>query len=142
MTKELVQFWLFSYQVFLQDYVWECYWQKLSVTWKNCALTVFYVLFPFASSLALWGFFKKRLSYLLHSISTYLHGKLLTWTSRFYLSFCCTVFPRILNVLILMNRVILIILIWQSYFMLAFSYAILHRMVFVLIVTTNRRYII
>ena len=43
---------------------------------------------------------KKWLSYLSYAISPSLHGKLLNWTSRFYLSFCCTVLPRILNILI------------------------------------------
>ena len=53
-------------------------------------------------------------------ISSYLHGKLINWTSRFYLSFCGTVLPRIPNIRILMNRVIWIICICQLHFMLAF----------------------
>ena len=56
-------------------------------------------------------------SFLSHAISPYLHGKLINWTSAFYLSFCCMVLPRILNILFFMNGVISIICICQLYFM-------------------------
>ena len=62
-------------------------------------------------------FFSHKVTYLSHAISPYLHGKLITWTSAFYLSFCCRVLPKILNILILMNRVISIICICQLYFL-------------------------
>ena len=80
--------------------------------------TVSYVIFPFVSSMALFSSHKKWLSDLSHAISPYLHGMLINWTSVFYLSFCCTVLARILNILIFMNRVISIICICQLYFML------------------------
>ena len=67
-------------------------------------------MFPFVSSMALFSSCKKWLSYLSHAISPYLPGKLINWTSAFYLSFWCTVLPRILNILIFMNRVISIII--------------------------------
>ena len=72
----------------------------------------------FCFSIALFSSRKKWLSCLSHAISPYLHGKLMNWTSELYLSFCCTVLPRILNILIFMNRVISIIYIYQLYFML------------------------
>ena len=50
--------------------------------------------------LFVFSYCKKWLSSLSHGISPYLHGKLINWTSAFYLSFCCTVLPRILNILI------------------------------------------
>ena len=84
----------------------------------QCALTVPYVMFPFVSSIVLFSSRKKWLSYLSHAISPYLHGKLISSTGAFYLSFCCTVLPRILNILIFMNRVISIICICQLYFRL------------------------
>ena len=86
---------------------------KNSVHWQ-----LFYVIFPFVSSIALFSSHKKRLSYLSHTISPYLHGKLMNWTSAFYLSFCCKVLPRILNILIFMNRFISVICISKLYFML------------------------
>ena len=49
-----------------------------------------YVMFPFASPIALFSSRKKWLSYLSHAISPYLHGKLTNWTGALYLSFCCT----------------------------------------------------
>ena len=55
----------------------------------------------FVSSIALFSSRKKWLSYLSHAISPYLHGKLIKWKSVFCLSFCSTVLPRILNILIL-----------------------------------------
>ena len=48
----------------------------------------------------------------------YFHGKLINWTSAFYFSFCCTVLPRILNILIFINRFISVICICQLYFIL------------------------
>ena len=45
---------------------------------------------PFVFSVALFSSRKKWLSYLSHDI----HGKLINWTSAFYLSFCCTVYPE------------------------------------------------
>ena len=79
-------------------------------------MTVSYVIFPFVSSIALFSSRKKWLSYLSHAISPYLHGKLINWTSAFYLNFCCTFLPRILNILIFMNRVISIICTCKLYF--------------------------
>ena len=114
----------FSDQVLLQDYIW---WRYLRWTWKQCALTVCYVIFPFVSSIALLSSRKKWLNYLSHATSPYLHGKLINWRSAFYLSF------GLLNIFISMNRVISIIY--------AFSYVVLHRMVSASIFTT-RRYII
>ena len=76
------------------------------------ALTAFYVIFNFLSSLALFSCYEKWLSYLSYAISPYLHGRLINWTMAF-LNFCCTVFPRILNILILMNRVVSIIWIFN-----------------------------
>ena len=83
-----------------------------------------------------WLKSEKWLSYLSHAISPYLHGKLINWTSTFYLSFYCKVLSTILNILIFMNRVISIFCICQLYFI--FSYVILRRMVFVSILTTSR----
>ena len=70
------------------------------------------------------------------------HYSLLTWklincARAFYLSFCCTVLPRILNILIIMKREYLNYL-YLSIIFYAVSYAILHRMVFVTIFTTSR----
>ena len=79
-------------------------------------MTVFYVISSFVSSIALFPSRKKWLSNLSHSISPYFHGKVINWTNAFYLSFCCTVLPRILNILIFMNRVISIICIFQLHF--------------------------
>ena len=56
-------------------------------------LWFFYFSFLYSSVFFLW----KMTSYLSHAISPYLHGKLINWTSAFYLSFCYTVLPRILN---------------------------------------------
>ena len=84
---------------------------------KSCALTVFYVIFPFVSAIDLSSSCKKWLSYLSHAISPYLHGKLINWTSAFYLSFYCTILPTILNILIFMNRVVSIICICRLYFL-------------------------
>ena len=114
MTKKLLL--AFSNQDHLQDYIWKCCWLYLGWTWKQCAMTVFYVISPFVSSMALFPSRKKWLSYLSHSISPYLHGKVINWTNAFYLSFCCTVLPRILNILIFMNRVISIICTCKLYF--------------------------
>ena len=114
MTKKLLL--AFSNQDHLQDYIWKCCWRYLGWTWKQCAMTVFYVISPFVSSMALFPSRKKWLSYLSHSNSPYLHGKVINWTNAFYLSFCCTVLPRILNILIFMNRVISIICICQLHF--------------------------
>ena len=99
-------------QVLLQDYIWKCSRRYLGWTWKQCALTVSYVIFPFVSSTALFSFRKKWLNYLSHAISPYLHGKLINWTSAFYSSFW------LLNIIIFMNRFISIIYICQWYFML------------------------
>ena len=85
-------------------------------------MTVSYVIFPFVSTIALLSFCKKWLTYLSHAISPYLYEKLINWTSAFYLNFCCTVLPRILNLLIFINRVISIICICQLYFMLFHMY--------------------
>ena len=85
-------------------------------------MTDAYVIFRFVFTLALcvlFSYHKKWLSYLSHAISPYLHGNLKNCTSAFYLMFCCTVLPRILNkLLLLMNRGISSICICQSYFML------------------------
>ena len=75
-----------------------------SVPWRSLML-----YFLFVSSIALFSSRRKWLSYLSHAISPYLHGRLINWTSMFYLSICCTVLPRILNKLIFMNRVFSII---------------------------------
>ena len=85
---------------------------------KQCALAFSYVIYPFVSSIALFSSRKKWLHYLSHTSGPHLQGKLINWTSAFYLSFCCTVLLRILNMLIFMNRVISIICICQLYFML------------------------
>ena len=98
MTKKLLL--AFSNQDHLQDYIWKCCWRYLGWTWKQCAMTVFYVISPFVSSIPSR---KKWLSYLSHSNSPYLHGKVINWTNAFYLSFCCTVLPRILNILIFIS---------------------------------------
>ena len=117
MTKELLL--AFSNKVLLQDYIWKCQWRYLGWTWKQCALTVSYVIFSIVSFIALFCSRRKWLSYLLHVFSPYLHGKLTNSTSVFCLSFCCTVLPRILNILIfiLINRIFLINCICQLYFM-------------------------
>ena len=72
----------------------------------------------FWSSVALCSSRKRWLSYLSPAISPYLHRKLINWISAFYLNFCCTVLPRILNILIFRNKVISIICICQLHFML------------------------
>ena len=108
---------VFSNQVLLQDYIWKCLRRVLVWLWKQCTLTVFYVIFSFVSSIALFPSRKEWLSYLSYAISPYLYGKSINWTSAFCLSFCCTVLPRILNILISINRVISIICICQLYFM-------------------------
>ena len=78
-----------------------------------------YFSFCFLFSCLLSVFYRKKwLSYLSHVISPYLHGKLIKWTSAFYLILFCLVLPKILNMLIFMNRVISIICICQLYFML------------------------
>ena len=133
MTKELLL--AFTNLFLLQDYIWKCSWQwYLGWTWKQCALTVSYVILPFVSSIALFSSHKKWLSYLSHAISPYLYGKLINWTSAFYLSFCRMVLLRILNVLIFMNFNYL----YLSIIFYAFSYVMLHCMVFVSIFITNR----
>ena len=79
-----------------------------SVHWQ-CAMCswISYIIFPFISSIALFSSRKMWLSYLSHAVSS--HGKLIDWTSGFYLSFCCMVFPRILNIITFMSRVVSII---------------------------------
>ena len=84
-----------------------------SLHWQSLIVT-----FAFVSSLALFSSRKIWLSYLSYAFSPYLHGKLINWTSTFYLTFFCTVLPRILNILIFMTRVIPIICVCQLYFML------------------------
>ena len=111
-------YWLFQIRSFCKIIFVSVSDDDTSAEPENCALTVSYVIFPFNSSIALFSSRKKWLSYLSHVISPYLHEKLINWTSAFYLSFCCTVLPRILNILIFMNRVISIICICQLYFML------------------------
>ena len=74
-----------------------------SVHWQH--LMLYFLFFNYSSI-----FFS-------HAISSFLHGELINWTSEFYLTFCCTVLLRILNILIFMNRVILIICIYQLCFM-------------------------
>ena len=64
---------------------------------------------------------------LFSSRKQWLHGKLINWTSAFYLSFVCVALPRILNILIFINTIFHV-----------FSYVILHRMVLVSILTTSR----
>ena len=91
MTKELLL--AFSNQALLQDYIWKCEWRYLGLTSKQCALTVFISFCCIYSSVFVSS---KVPSYLSHAINSYLHGKLINWTSAFYLSFCCTVLPRIL----------------------------------------------
>ena len=82
-------------------------------------MTVSYVIFPSASTIALFSLCKKWPSYLSHAISPYPYGKMINWTSPFYLSFCYdTVLPRMTNILMFMNRVISIICISQLYLML------------------------
>ena len=79
-------------------------------------------MFPFVSSIAMFFSCKKWLSLFSHVISPYLHGKLINCTSAFYLSFCCTVLPRILNISIFMNRVISVMCICQLYFLCFFVF--------------------
>ena len=79
-----------------------------SVYWQT--LMWYFLLFPLQLCFLL---VKSDLSYLSHATSPYLHGMLIVWTSAFYLSFCCTVLPRILNILIFLNRAISIICICQ-----------------------------
>ena len=77
---------------------------------------LFYISFCFLHSSVFSR--KKWLSYLSHAISPYLHRKLINSTSAFHLSFFCTVLPRILSILIFMNRVnsvICICLNWYFY---------------------------
>ena len=60
-----------------------------------------YVIFIFVFIVALCcllSYRKKWLSYLPGVISPYLYGRLVNWTSAFYLRFCCTVLPRILKI--------------------------------------------
>ena len=107
---------------------------------KTACIDSLFCYISFFPSIALLPFGKKWLSYLSHAFSPYLNGKLINWTSAFYLNFCCMVLLRILNVLIFMNRVISVIYICQLYFMLFHMY-VLHCMVLVSILTT-RSYII
>ena len=127
MTEELRL--AFSDQILLQDYIWKCQWKKLRWTWKQRALTVSHVIFPFVSSLALVFCFKNWLSYLSHAISAYLHGNLVNWRTRLHFSFSCTVLPRIVNVLIYMNRVFQLV-VFANY-ILCLSYINLYHTVFV-----------
>ena len=95
----------------------KCLWRYLGWTWRQCALTVSYVIFLL---FPLW------LCFLSHAISPYLHGKLINWTVAFYSSFCCTVLPRILNILIFMNRQGCFSHLYLSIIFYAFSYIIIH----------------
>ena len=111
MTKWLVL--AFPNQVLLEDYIPKCWWRKLVWTWKQCALTASYTMFPFASPLALnvlFCYHKKgfKLPFPCH-ISPNLQKKLVNWTSAIYLIFYGTVLPIVLNILILMNIFISII---------------------------------
>ena len=63
---------------------------ETSVHWQCLML---YFLFLLYSSVF---FSQKRTT--LPFINPYLHGKLINWTSAFYLRFYCTVLPRILNI--------------------------------------------
>ena len=71
---------------------------------SQCALIVSYVIFPFVFSFALCFLIVK--SDLVISRMPYLsHWSLLSWKvdkliDAFYLSFCCTILPGILNILI------------------------------------------
>ena len=87
----------------------------------------------FVSSMALFSFRKKWLSYLPHAISPYLHGKLINWTIEFYSSFCCTVLPRILNILIFTNRQGCFSHLYLSIIFYAFSYIIIYHCLCILI---------
>ena len=80
-----------------------------SVHWQS--LTLYFLLFPLALRV-LFSYRKKWLIYLLHAISPYVHGKLINWTSPFYLSLCSTVLARMLNI---------IIFIWQLLFLYNFT---------------------
>ena len=88
------------------------------LNFKTVCIDILLCYICFISSVALFSSRKKWPSYLSHAISPYLHEKLINWTREFYLSFCCTILPRILNIFIFMNRVISIICICQLYFML------------------------
>ena len=62
-------------------------------------MTVSYVILLFVFTLALCvlcSYRKNWLSYLSHTISLYLHGKLINWTSTFYMRFYCTVLYEVL----------------------------------------------
>ena len=89
----------------------------LGWTWKQCALTVFYVIIRFVSSLALFFSRKKWVSYLSHAISPNFRGKMINSTTAFYWSFCCMFLPKILNIIIF-NWKSSITCICQLYFML------------------------
>ena len=110
------------------------FWQETLFLWQRNFCWLFQIKIPrlnlktvcidsllcrfFVSSIALFSSGKKWLSYPSHAVNPYLHRRLINWTTAFCLSFCCTVLPRILNILIFMNRVNLIICICQLYIML------------------------
>ena len=72
-------------------------------------LMLYFLLFPLQLCFLL---VKNNLS---HAISSYLHGKLISWTIAFYMSLCCTVLLRIMNISIFTNRIISLICICQLY---------------------------
>ena len=74
---------------------------------------LYFLLFP----LQLCFILVKR--YLSHAISPYLHGKLINWTSAFYMSLCCTVLPRIMNISIFTNRII-VLFVFANYILFFF----------------------
>ena len=117
-------------------------WWYFGWTWKQCALRVSYVVFSFISSIDLFSSCKKWLSYLSHAISPYLHRKWINWTSAFYLSFCCTVSPRILNIWtyepLWLYEYGCFNYLYLSFKFHAFSYVTLYRMVFASILTISR----
>ena len=92
-------------------------WLKLKAVCIDSLLCYISFCFLFSSLCSVF-YWKKWVGYLSHVISPYLHGKLINSLSAFYLSFCCTVLSRILNILIFMNKVISIICICQLCFKL------------------------
>ena len=102
-------YWLFQIEPFCKLYL-EVLMAIARLNLKTVCIDnlVCYISFCFLFC-SLFSYLKKWLSYLSHAISPCLHGKLVNWTSAFYLSFCCKVLPRILNILIFMNMVISII---------------------------------
>ena len=114
MTKDF--YWLFQIRLF-SKIIFRNVIEDTSVEFENRvhwhSLMLYFLLF-----LALFSSRKKWLSCLSYAISPHLHAKMINWTSSFYLSFSCMVLPKILNLLIFMNRVISITCICQFYFML------------------------